>query len=94
MKRFSIYNHFAVLFISVPGSCVVRDASGELNDTLLIPGSDVADCLGTACKYGWNFSDCIANKTCTYGLSNNYQVTIIYVYLIFKDPVDIIKRIH
>ncbi|KAF4091616.1 hypothetical protein AMELA_G00038910 [Ameiurus melas] len=55
------------------GSCVVRDASGNLNDTLLITGSDVADCLGTPCKYGWNFSDCIANKTCTYGLSNNYQ---------------------
>ncbi|XP_053478961.1 solute carrier family 12 member 3 isoform X1 [Ictalurus furcatus] len=55
------------------GSCVVRDASGNLNDTLLITGSDVEDCLGTPCKYGWNFSDCIANKTCTYGLSNNYQ---------------------
>ncbi|CAH2324555.1 solute carrier family 12 member 3 [Pelobates cultripes] len=50
-------------------SCVVRDASGNLNDTA-IAGEY---CTGLACGYGWNFSNCIANKTCKYGLSNHYQ---------------------
>lgn len=93
-KRFPDCQHPEIkLFFSVSGSCVVRDASGNINDTLLISGSGVSDCLGIACKYGWNFSDCIANNTCTYGLSNNYQVPIIfiYVYIFFniKAPVDI-----
>uniref|UniRef100_W5MMC0 Solute carrier family 12 member 3 n=1 Tax=Lepisosteus oculatus TaxID=7918 RepID=W5MMC0_LEPOC len=52
------------------GSCVVRDASGNINDTADALGTD---CLGLACTYGWNFSDCIANKTCPYGISNYYQ---------------------
>uniref|UniRef100_A0A8B9KT37 Solute carrier family 12 member 3 n=1 Tax=Astyanax mexicanus TaxID=7994 RepID=A0A8B9KT37_ASTMX len=54
------------------GSCVIRDASGSLNDTLM-SGPGAEDCLGLGCSYGWNFSDCITNKTCTYGLSNYYQ---------------------
>ncbi|XP_030646656.1 solute carrier family 12 member 3 [Chanos chanos] len=53
------------------GSCVVRDASGDLNDTLVL--ADNADCLGLGCNYGWDFSECIRNKTCPFGLSNNYQ---------------------
>ncbi|TDH09232.1 hypothetical protein EPR50_G00084650 [Perca flavescens] len=53
------------------GSCVVRDASGGLNDTLLPSSSGV--CLGEACQYGWDFTECITNKTCTYGISNYYQ---------------------
>ncbi|XP_051953113.1 solute carrier family 12 member 3-like [Xyrauchen texanus] len=52
------------------GSCVVRDASGCLNDTV---SSLSGDCLGVSCNYGWNFSECITNKTCTFGMSNNYQ---------------------
>ncbi|KAK7892033.1 hypothetical protein WMY93_023996 [Mugilogobius chulae] len=44
------------------GACVVRDASGVLNDTLA-PSSD----------YGWDFSECIQNGTCTYGIMNYYQ---------------------
>ncbi|KAG1963864.1 solute carrier family [Pimephales promelas] len=52
------------------GSCVVRDASGELNDTI---SSLSGQCLGIGCNYGWNFSECINNKTCPFGLSNNYQ---------------------
>ncbi|XP_076849761.1 solute carrier family 12 member 3 [Brachyhypopomus gauderio] len=55
------------------GSCVVRDASGFVNDTILMSGSDAAHCLGTACTFGWDFSECISNKTCPYGLSNYYQ---------------------
>ncbi|XP_056334409.1 solute carrier family 12 member 3 [Danio aesculapii] len=52
------------------GSCVVRDASGDVNDTI---SSLTGECLGVGCNYGWNFTDCMTNKTCTYGLSNYYQ---------------------
>ncbi|XP_008278454.1 solute carrier family 12 member 3 [Stegastes partitus] len=49
-------------------ACVLRDASGSLNDSLVS-----ADCVGLSCNYGWDFSDCISNKTCSYGISNYYQ---------------------
>ncbi|XP_055365379.1 solute carrier family 12 member 3 isoform X2 [Betta splendens] len=54
------------------GSCVVRDASGNINDTLS-PGTPVENCIGTACQYNWDFSECIKNGTCSYGLLNYYQ---------------------
>ncbi|XP_029282087.1 LOW QUALITY PROTEIN: solute carrier family 12 member 3-like, partial [Cottoperca gobio] len=54
------------------GSCVVCDASGLLNDTLL-PSSSSEDCVGLACQYGWDFTECINNNTCTYSISNYYQ---------------------
>ncbi|XP_034542403.1 solute carrier family 12 member 3 [Notolabrus celidotus] len=50
-------------------SCVVRDASGLLNDTL----ASNKNCVGIACQYGWNFDECIRNNTCIYGISNYYQ---------------------
>ncbi|XP_077423297.1 solute carrier family 12 member 3 isoform X2 [Vanacampus margaritifer] len=53
------------------GSCVVRDASGLLNDTL--SSSSNKNCVGLACQYGWDFSDCINNNTCIFGISNYYQ---------------------
>ncbi|KAF7656502.1 hypothetical protein LDENG_00040500 [Lucifuga dentata] len=53
------------------GACVMRDASGVLNDTLSSSSSD--ECVGLACGYGWDFTDCINNNTCTYGISNYYQ---------------------
>ncbi|XP_077374173.1 solute carrier family 12 member 3 [Festucalex cinctus] len=53
------------------GSCVVRDASGLLNDTLSSSSSN--NCVGLACQYGWDFSDCINNNTCIFGISNYYQ---------------------
>ncbi|XP_038609509.1 solute carrier family 12 member 3 isoform X2 [Tachyglossus aculeatus] len=52
------------------GSCVVRDASGGLNDTVPV-GSP--DCEGLACAYGWNFTQCVQGQNCHYGLSNYYQ---------------------
>uniref|UniRef100_A0A4W3IIA7 Solute carrier family 12 member 3 n=1 Tax=Callorhinchus milii TaxID=7868 RepID=A0A4W3IIA7_CALMI len=52
------------------GSCVVRDASGNVNDTVPI-GS--MDCEGLACGYGWNFTECAQTGTCKYGLVNYYQ---------------------
>ncbi|XP_053555885.1 solute carrier family 12 member 3-like [Bombina bombina] len=53
------------------GSCVVRDASGNLNDT--IPMNETTDCEGLSCQYGWNFTSCQETQTCYYGLSNHYQ---------------------
>ncbi|KAG8510049.1 Solute carrier family 12 member 3 [Galemys pyrenaicus] len=52
------------------GSCVVRDASGVLNDTVT-PGSGA--CEGLACGYGWNFTECSQEHSCRYGLINYYQ---------------------
>ncbi|XP_074768995.1 solute carrier family 12 member 3 isoform X1 [Athene noctua] len=52
------------------GACVVRDASGSLNDSVPLgsPG-----CEGLACGYGWNFTACAQRQSCRYGLSNYYQ---------------------
>uniref|UniRef100_A0A8C2Y6R2 Solute carrier family 12 member 3 n=1 Tax=Coturnix japonica TaxID=93934 RepID=A0A8C2Y6R2_COTJA len=53
------------------GACVLRDASGSLNDSVALgsPG-----CEGLGCSYGWNFTDCAQQQSCRYGLSNYYQV--------------------
>ncbi|GAB0195674.1 solute carrier family 12 member 3 [Grus japonensis] len=55
------------------GSCVVRDASGSLNDSVAVgsPG-----CEGLACSFGWNFTACAQRQSCRYGLSNYYQVLL------------------
>ncbi|NWH56375.1 S12A3 protein, partial [Geococcyx californianus] len=52
------------------GACVVRDASGSLNDSVMVgsPG-----CEGLACTFGWNFTACAQQQSCRYGLSNYYQ---------------------
>ncbi|XP_065517395.1 solute carrier family 12 member 3 isoform X4 [Lathamus discolor] len=52
------------------GACVVRDASGSLNDSVVLgsPG-----CEGLACAFGWNFTGCAQQQSCRYGLSNYYQ---------------------
>uniref|UniRef100_A0A672UBU4 Solute carrier family 12 member 3 n=1 Tax=Strigops habroptila TaxID=2489341 RepID=A0A672UBU4_STRHB len=52
-------------------ACVVRDASGSLNDSVALgsPG-----CEGLACAFGWNFTACAQRQSCRYGLSNYYQV--------------------
>uniref|UniRef100_UPI00398E5B08 solute carrier family 12 member 3 n=1 Tax=Pristiophorus japonicus TaxID=55135 RepID=UPI00398E5B08 len=66
-----IWTAFSYLAISATiGSCVIRDASGSVNDTIPI-GS--MDCEGLACGYGWNFTECAQTGTCKYGLINNYQ---------------------
>uniref|UniRef100_A0A671TUH6 Solute carrier family 12 member 3 n=1 Tax=Sparus aurata TaxID=8175 RepID=A0A671TUH6_SPAAU len=62
-----------IIITATIGSCVVRDASGLLNDTSS-PNSSREDCVGLACHYGWDFSECINNNTCTYGMSNYYQM--------------------
>ncbi|XP_039209772.1 solute carrier family 12 member 3 isoform X1 [Crotalus tigris] len=52
------------------GSCVVRDASGSINDTVL---SGSMGCEGIACGYGWNFTECTQTHSCQHGLINYYQ---------------------
>ncbi|NXI07139.1 S12A3 protein, partial [Irena cyanogastra] len=52
------------------GACVVRDASGSLNDSVAV-GS--LGCEGLACRFGWNFTACAQQQSCRYGLSNYYQ---------------------
>uniref|UniRef100_A0A8D2J872 Solute carrier family 12 member 3 n=1 Tax=Varanus komodoensis TaxID=61221 RepID=A0A8D2J872_VARKO len=52
------------------GACVVRDASGNVNDTIPF---GTAGCEGPACSYGWNFSACAQSRSCHYGLINHYQ---------------------
>ncbi|KAJ6651864.1 hypothetical protein lerEdw1_015969 [Lerista edwardsae] len=54
------------------GACVIRDASGNMNDTL---GSTnfTGDCVGLGCNYGWNFTECSLAGTCELGLANDYQ---------------------
>lgn len=61
------------MFVFLPGSCVLRDASGNINDTLSTDSS-MENCIGTACQYNWDFSECMKNGTCNYGLLNYYQV--------------------
>ncbi|XP_018422708.1 PREDICTED: solute carrier family 12 member 2 isoform X2 [Nanorana parkeri] len=51
------------------GSCVVRDASGNVNDTL---SAAVTNCTDAACSLNYNFSYC--KPECPYGLMNNFQV--------------------
>uniref|UniRef100_A0A8C9U7W9 Solute carrier family 12 member 3 n=1 Tax=Scleropages formosus TaxID=113540 RepID=A0A8C9U7W9_SCLFO len=52
------------------GACVVRDASGSMNDSI----SGNVSCEGMGCNLGWDFSQCEMNQTCKYGLANNFQV--------------------
>ncbi|XP_015260471.1 PREDICTED: solute carrier family 12 member 2 isoform X2 [Cyprinodon variegatus] len=56
------------------GSCIVRDATGNVNDTLT--GDFLKNCTGVACKFGYNFSSCKISpeEPCSYGLHNDMQV--------------------
>uniref|UniRef100_A0A7N6BJN5 Solute carrier family 12 member 10, tandem duplicate 1 n=1 Tax=Anabas testudineus TaxID=64144 RepID=A0A7N6BJN5_ANATE len=56
------------------GSCVVRDASGNITDH--ISANFTGPCTGLACNFGWNFTDCISTQSCQYGLANNLQVPL------------------
>ncbi|XP_054848986.1 solute carrier family 12 member 3-like [Eublepharis macularius] len=54
------------------GACVIRDATGSLNDTITATNI-TGDCVGLGCGYGWNFTECTLDGTCKYGLANDYQ---------------------
>ncbi|XP_055017817.1 solute carrier family 12 member 2-like [Boleophthalmus pectinirostris] len=51
------------------GSCIVRDATGDHNDTV----SDTVNCTDAACSLGFDFSIC-REGGCQYGLMNDFQV--------------------
>ncbi|KAL0970103.1 hypothetical protein UPYG_G00237170 [Umbra pygmaea] len=53
-------------------SCVVRDASGNPNDSLPANYSDL--CEGLGCKLGWNFTACEQSKSCGFGLANSLKI--------------------
>uniref|UniRef100_A0A8C8EVR4 Solute carrier family 12 member 2 n=1 Tax=Oncorhynchus tshawytscha TaxID=74940 RepID=A0A8C8EVR4_ONCTS len=57
------------------GSCIVRDATGNGNDTLST--QFMANCTDAACKFGYDFSYCKGDDghyNCRYGLQNDFQV--------------------
>uniref|UniRef100_A0A3B4BM42 Solute carrier family 12 member 10, tandem duplicate 1 n=1 Tax=Pygocentrus nattereri TaxID=42514 RepID=A0A3B4BM42_PYGNA len=60
------------LLISITAACVLRDASGNLNDSL--PVNYSGPCEGLGCKLGWNFTKCEQSQSCSFGLSNSFQV--------------------
>ncbi|KAL8203440.1 UNVERIFIED_CONTAM: hypothetical protein K2H54_054121 [Gekko kuhli] len=52
------------------GACVVRDATGSINDTII---HELTNCTTAACKLKFDFSSC-EKTVCPYGLMNNFQV--------------------
>uniref|UniRef100_A0A7M4EZI9 Solute carrier family 12 member 2 n=2 Tax=Crocodylus porosus TaxID=8502 RepID=A0A7M4EZI9_CROPO len=52
------------------GSCVVRDATGNVNHTIF---TEWTNCTTAACKLNYDFSSCQKTE-CPYGLMNNFQV--------------------
>ncbi|KAK2506070.1 hypothetical protein MC885_004979 [Smutsia gigantea] len=52
------------------GACVVRDATGNVNDTIV---TELTNCTSAACKLNFDFSSCEVSP-CSYGLMNNFQV--------------------
>ncbi|KAK5875687.1 hypothetical protein CesoFtcFv8_026739 [Champsocephalus esox] len=62
---------YLIITVTV-GSCVVRDASGNVSDVMT--GNITEGCVGLGCNMGWNFTDCIESQSCKYGLANNLQV--------------------
>ncbi|XP_005240430.3 solute carrier family 12 member 2 [Falco peregrinus] len=59
---------YAGIAVSV-GSCVVRDATGNVNNTIV---TELTNCTSAACKLNYDFSSC--QTGCHYGLMNNFQV--------------------
>ncbi|KAK2511461.1 Slc12a2 [Columba guinea] len=51
------------------GSCVVRDATGNVNNTIV---TELTNCTTAACNLNYDFSSC--QTGCQYGLMNNFQV--------------------
>ncbi|XP_046904156.1 solute carrier family 12 member 2-like [Hypomesus transpacificus] len=53
------------------GSCIVRDATGDHNDTMVMVSSE--NCTDAACTLGYDFSIC-KEGGCKFGLQNDFQV--------------------
>ncbi|MEQ2158650.1 hypothetical protein GOODEAATRI_014607, partial [Goodea atripinnis] len=60
---------FAETVVEMLGSSIVRDATGDHNDTV----SDTINCTDAACTMGYDFSIC-KEGGCKYGLMNDFQV--------------------
>nr|ABU68839.1 solute carrier family 12 member 10.2 [Danio rerio] len=62
-----------LLIAATCAATVVRDASGNKNDSLAISNYTI-HCSGLGCKYGWNFDSCEQYRNCTQGLANNLRI--------------------
>lgn len=60
-----------ILVVPPAGSCIVRDATGDHNDTV----SPTVNCTDAACTLGYDFSIC-KEGGCPFGLMNDFQVTL------------------
>uniref|UniRef100_A0A8C1RGS3 Solute carrier family 12 member 10, tandem duplicate 3 n=1 Tax=Cyprinus carpio TaxID=7962 RepID=A0A8C1RGS3_CYPCA len=68
-----LWTTLSYLLISVTSATVVRDASGNVNDSLALKNF-TTQCSGLGCKLGWNFDRCEQNHTCSHGLANNLRI--------------------
>uniref|UniRef100_A0A671QTE0 Solute carrier family 12 member 3-like n=1 Tax=Sinocyclocheilus anshuiensis TaxID=1608454 RepID=A0A671QTE0_9TELE len=68
-----LWTTLSYLLISVTSATVVRDASGNVNDSLALTNF-TTHCTGLGCKLGWNFDRCEQNRTCRHGLANNLRI--------------------
>ncbi|XP_016360656.1 solute carrier family 12 member 3-like [Sinocyclocheilus anshuiensis] len=69
-----LWTTLSYLLISVTcAATVVRDASGNVNDSLALTNF-TTHCTGLGCKLGWNFDRCEQNRTCRHGLANNLRI--------------------
>lgn len=64
-------SHKSVFSLTWLAACVVRDATGNKNDTIF--GGPCHGPAVAACELGYNFSSC-ATQECKFGLINNNQV--------------------
>uniref|UniRef100_A0A672NI59 Solute carrier family 12 member 10, tandem duplicate 3 n=1 Tax=Sinocyclocheilus grahami TaxID=75366 RepID=A0A672NI59_SINGR len=75
-----LWTTLSYLLISVTcAATVVRDASGNVNDSLALTNF-TTHCTGLGCKLGWNFDRCEQNRTCSHGLANNLRVSASALY--------------
>ncbi|KAL1272040.1 hypothetical protein QQF64_031056 [Cirrhinus molitorella] len=69
-----LWTTLSYLLISITcAATVVRDASGNVNDSLALTNF-TTHCTGMGCKLGWNFDRCEQNRTCSHGLANNLRI--------------------
>uniref|UniRef100_A0AAY4E5X0 Solute carrier family 12 member 1 n=1 Tax=Denticeps clupeoides TaxID=299321 RepID=A0AAY4E5X0_9TELE len=59
-----------ITYLGVALCVIVRDATGNLNDTIV---EGMSCNFSAACDFGYDFSAC-ATKKCSFGLMNNFQV--------------------
>lgn len=71
MSLYQSLIYICVLVLPPAGSCIVRDATGDQNDTV----SPTVNCTDAACTLGYDFSIC-KEGGCQFGLMNDFQVTL------------------